>query len=711
MVRHHSLSPIIVAALLMPTGADASDAGVDAETIIVTGQTDGYRIDDTSSGTKTNTPILDIPQSISIITEAQLRDQQILTIADLVRYIPGVSAGQGEGHRDQITLRGNNSTADFFVDGLRDDVQYLRSLYNIDRVEVLKGPNAMAFGRGGGGGVLNRLTKGARVGETKISGTASINSFAAWYAAVDANLPLGSAALRVNGFYEHLDNHRDAFGGERYGINPVLGAQIGDRVKLQLGYEYARDQRVVDRGIPSAFAGTIAAPASPAPGLRDRFFGVSGINDTGFTAHMIRFGAEAKLTDGLTLSTRALYGSYDKSYTNVYAATAIGGTPAAPSVGVEAYSEFTQRKNFIGQANLEWRGSTGGIDHIILVGGEITDQGTSNERITGFFDPVATDLASRRRVIALTNPLLVPRVRLVAGAAGNSNRSVASNLKQRSLYAQDQIGLGNRIDLIAGLRYDRFDLSVTNRFSAQRFSRTDDLWSPRLGLVFKPVPNASVYLSYAKSFLPQAGDQFLSLDLTSAALKPETFDNYEMGAKWNITPGLTATTAIYRLDRTNTRAVGPVPGTTVLTGAQRTSGFEFGVTGKITAKWQTALGYAYTKAEITDTTAAAPAGRQIGQVPRHQFSLWNRYDLNDNLGLGLGIYHQARQFTSISNTTRLPAYTRIDAALFFKLFDGLDAQINIENLTNTTYFPVAHNDNNITPGAPINARFTLSAKF
>ncbi len=707
-LRFTSCALSLIAAIAAPAWAD----DVEQQEIIVTGQAEGYRASETTSGTKTSTPILDVPQSISVVTGEQIRDENIRSMADLVRHFPGISAGQGEGHRDQITLRGNNSTADFFVDGLRDDAQYFRSFYNIDRVEAHKGPNAMIFGRGGGGGIVNRVTKSALIDKQLLGANASIDSFGAWSVAGDANILIGSGAIRLNGFYEQLNNHRDAFDGERFGINPVIGVALSDAVKVQLGYEYVKDDRVVDRGIPSAFAGTLANPAGPGKGLRNTFFGIRGINNGKFEAHVVRLKAEAKLSDALTFSANALYGDYDKLYTNAFAATAIGGSAAAPTVGIEAYRDPTKRKNFIGQANLEWRANTGNIDHIVLFGAELTDQDTANERVNGYFGtPPALTAAGRRTVATLTSPLSLPNLTFVSGATGNSNRKVSSALKQASAYLQDQIGLGDRIDLILGLRYDRFDISVTNQFTSTRAARIDDLWSPRAGLVFKPVPQASLYASYSKSFLPQAGDQFLTLDATLATLKPETFSNYEVGAKWDVRPDLSLTAAIYQLDRGNTRATGATPGSVVLTGEQRSKGVEIGLNGKVTRKWNAALGYAWTKAEISATTSAAPAGRSVAQVPRHQLSFWNRYDVNDRVGFGLGVYHQAKSFASISNVTQIPAYTRVDAALFVKLNDRFDAQINVENLTNARYFPTAHNDNNITTGAPINGRLTITAKF
>jgi catecholate siderophore receptor len=698
--------------------ADAEAAAAEARTIVVTGQLDGYRAVDSASGTKTNTPLIDVPQSISVVTAQQIQDLQIRSVADLVRFLPGVSSGQGEGHRDQINLRGNNTTADFFVNGLRDDVQYFRSFYNIERIEALKGSNAMIFGRGGGGGVINRVTKVPQLDDNRYQGTVSADTFGSYYVAGDVNGTFGKVAVRVNGFYEDLNNHRDAFGGERYAVNPTLAAEIGTSTRIDLGYEYIRDDRVVDRGIPSAFPGSVTNPAGPLRGFRDSFFGQRGVNDTDFEASVFNARLESRITDNLTFTATGLYGDYDKVYANVFAATAVitNPTTGARSFGAEAYIDPTTRKNYIGQANLEWRISTGPIDHVILIGGEYTRQDSTNGRTNGFPNPAVIGTAASRRAtgIPLTKSPVLPTFFFIPGRLGNDNRNFTSDLDQVSLYAQDQISIGEKIDVIAGLRYDRFDNTITNLFNASgplAVTRVDDLWSPRAGLVFKPVPAASLYVSYSRSFLPQSGDQFLSFNATGATLKPEKFDNYEVGAKWDILPKLTLTTAVFRLDRENTRAPGPVAGQIVQTGAQRSSGFELSLVGNIIPKLTTSFGYAYTNAKITATTTAAPNGRRVGQVPRNQLSLFNRYEVTDKLGIGATLYYQSSQFATISGATRLPSYTRIDGAIFYKLTDKIEAQVNIENLTDKTYFPNAHNDNNITTGAPINARFTLVAKF
>ncbi len=682
---------------------------VDGASIIVTGTRDIYRAIDTTSGTKTRTPIIDVPQTIDVVTQRQISDQAIRSMADLVRLIPGISAGQGEGHRDQITLRGNNTTADFFVDGLRDDVQYYRGFYNVDRVEVHKGANAMVFGRGGGGGVVNRITKGALVGQDVGAATASVDSFGSSYGAVDLNGALGAAtAVRLNGFYEGLDSHRDFYSGRRFGLNPVIAHKIAERVRLQFGYEYVRDDRVVDRGLPSATSAPAGTIVGPLMGFRDSFFGSRDVNRSFFNGHAVRFRGEADLSSQIMVSAQAVYGDYDKIYSNVYPANA---PDANGFIGIEAYRDLLQRRNFIGQANLEWRGETGSIGHTLLVGAEVTDQRSVSERINGFFPTLANPL-NRRTPVALTRTPAVPTPVFIAGnVPGAGNRLIGGDLTQVSLYVQDQIKFGKHWQVIAGLRYDRLKIRVTSRFLNSTVARTEGLWSPRLGLVFKPLPTASIYASWARSYLPQSGDQFVTFDVNNAALAPETFDNYEAGAKWDVRPGLTLAGAVYQLDRGNTRATGPLPGTVVLTGSQRTRGMEVTLTGTLSSRWQTAMAYSRTLAEINSTTAAAPAGRAVAQTPRDQISLWNRYDVTDRIGFGLGVLHQSHQFASISNAVRLPAFTRVDAALFVKVSTRLSVQLNVENLLGTNYFPAAHSDNNISTGGPRNARLTLTASF
>ena len=684
--------------------AEEAPAPAESEIITVIGERRGYDAPIVTSALKTPTLLRDTPQAVTVVTEALIEDANLRGIGDVVRFTPGATIGQGEGHRDQITLRGNNTTADFFVDGLRDDVQYFRPLYNLERVEILKGANALAFGRGGGGGVVNRVTKTPGLDQSFATLFGGVDTFGAYAIEGDVNAPLtDQLAVRLNAFYEDGRNHRDVFELERFGFNPTLLFAPSDRTRFVLSYEYLNDFRVVDRGVPS-FGGL------PLTGFDNTFFGVEGINESDFDAHIVRLRGEHDFTEDLRLSGQFLFADFDKRYRNVFPATAVSFDPVtgAGSLGIEAYDDPTTRRNVFGQLNLTWRLETGPIRHLFLAGLETGDQLTDNQRINGFFDSgVPTTVSGRRTVVPLSQTLQAPPITF---RAGNGNRSVLTDAEILSIYVQDQLEWGP-FQLIVGGRYDRFDLTVDERLGGNTFQRLDEFISPRAGLVYKPIEPISLYASYSRSFLPQSGDQFLSLDPSLEALEPEQFDNVEVGFKWDIRERLAFTAALYELERENTRAPSGQAGVIVLTGESRARGLELSLSGALTERWSAVAAYTLQEAEITAGTVAAPSGREIAQTPTNLFSFWSRYDFTRRFGAGLGLTRQGDSFAAISNRTLLPSFTRLDAALYLALTDRIEAQVNIENLTNTDYFPTAHTDDNITTGAPINARLSLRARF
>ena len=690
---------IVDAAADAPLAYDAADLAADDQGIVVTGQRPEYGARTTRAGTRTDTDVRDVPQAISIISEAQIEDQQLRSIADVLTYVPGAMPGTGEANRDQISLRGNNTTADFFIDGIRDDAQYFRDLYTAERIEVLRGPNAMIFGRGGGGGVVNRVTKrtsGQAYREFALSG----DSEGGYRLTGDVDTPIGEGAgLRVNGVYENGESFRRGVELERYGISPTVGATFGD-TRIDLAYEFFHDRRTTDRGVP-------AFNDRPLEGSDNVFFGDPEDSFADVDVHQASFSIEHQLGEGLTIRNRSQFADYDKMYQNVFPGDL---NEAAGTVSLSAYRDTTDRQNLFSQTDLVWRGETGGIGHTLLVGFELGRQQTENRRFNGFFQPA--DSATLNVPVASptvdATVIFRPVNTNAARTPANWNESEATIA---AAYIQDQIKLSDAIEIVAGLRVDRFELDATNLNNGATFDRVDTLVSPRLGLVLHPAEDVSLYASYGRSFLPSAGDQFTSLDLTGEALEPERFDNYEIGAKWELGSGLLATIALYQLDRTNTRAAGPTPGTIVLTGAQRSRGLEIGLERQMSNRWQISAGYALQEAEIRRTTAAAPAGREVPLVPRHQFAMWNRYDVTDRLGLGFGLIARSKMYSTISNAVTLPGYARADAAIFYELAPGIEAQVNVENITGTDYFATAHNDNNIAPGAPRTARATVRFRF
>ncbi|MEW4468708.1 TonB-dependent siderophore receptor [Parasphingorhabdus sp. JC815] len=719
--KYFSVTSVLALAMQANVAFAADEAMAEANydvqsEIIVTGEKDGY-VAISSAGLKTGTALLDTPQTVSAVTREQLDDQALQDIGDILRYTPGTSIGQGEGNRDQITIRGQNTTADFFVDGIRDDVQYFRPLYNLERVEIHKGPNAMIFGRGGGGGVINRVTKSPISNENFGAATASVDSFGAFYLSGDVNAAIAdNAALRINGLYEEFNNHRDFFDGRRIAINPTIGAELSDQSRILLSYEYVDDDRSVDRGNPAELRAannicSFANPCGPLEGFRDTFFGFDGVNKTTLQAHILKLRVEHDFSDTLSFNATTLYAHYDKLYRNVYPVDAILADPVngplVDSITLDGYNDTTDRENFITQGNLVWAGETGSIGHTLLLGYEIGQQKSANARKDILFAASNDD----RITIPLTDPIARPAYSFPA-----FTRNRASNLKFYSLYLQDQISIGDHFEIVGGIRYDSFDIDVNDIQNAVRLNRKDDKFSPRVGLIFKPQENISIYTSYAKSFLPRSGDQFLTLTPTvgntlgTVDLEPESFDNYEIGAKWDITPGLSLTTALFRLDRDNQATLLDNQGNTTLSGS-RTEGFEIQLVGRLTDKLQVNAGYSYLDGQQRNSATVAGQDLKLFQVPEHMASLWTKYDFTDRFSAGLGITHQSSQFARNDNSVRIPAFTRVDAALYYRVNEQFKIQFNVENLFDETYFPSVHNNDNITTGEPINGRLTATFGF
>lgn len=683
-----TLSPILFAA-----------AG-DVERITVRGAYFGKQ---NADSLKTPTLLVDVPQSLSVVTKLQIREQGFQSLADILQYTPGASIGQGEGHRDQMTIRGQNTTADFFIDGLRDDVQYFRPLYNLERVEILRGANALLFGRGGGGGIVNRVTKTASTNETFTSLIANIDTFASAIVAVDHNVILNDdQAFRINGFYEHLDNHRDEYDGERFAINPTYSADLNDVTQLVLSYEYIDDDRVVDRGVP-------ALNNKPLQGVDETFFGSPDLNFTTLQAHVLRARVDHQLNETWSINTTLQYADFDKLYQNLYP-TAFNAV--LNEVTLDGYRDATERENLIMQFNAVGQFDTGSIEHTLLIGAEHGSQDTSNSRR----DTLFADSNDDQITFTFSDPLLIPAVGFT-----NFVRDRASDVTFSSLFLQDEIKLSEQFIVVAGLRYDSFDIDVVDAIEVENgisdgnsglLGRKDNETSPRLGAIYKPNDNLSFYVSLSKSFLPRSGDQFLSLSPTSQALAPEEFENKEFGIKWNLSDSLSFTTAVFEVTRENGTVTDPDnPENSIITGT-KTKGFEMQLVGYVSESWQINAGYSSLDAnEAGRVVDGNLANRVLSQVPENMLTIWNHYQLDDKWAFGLGLVHQSEQYASLNNTVELPDFTRVDAALYYDISANTKVQLNVENLFDEDYYPAAHNDNNISIGEPLNARVSVSYKF
>ena len=667
--------------------------------------TDSYQVKRATLATKTDTALIDTPQSISILTKDLLDDTATTSIGDAVRYIPGVGTAQGEGNRDTVVLRGNSSTGDYFVDGLRDDVQYYRDFYNIERLEALKGPNGMIFGRGGPGGVINRATKQAVLdGKSFYEVSALAGSWDQYRSTFDFNQSLGTTtALRLTAVYEDSDSFRDDVYIRRQGINPTFGWALTEQTTLRVGFEYFNDERIADRGIPS-FNG------KPFETDESTFFGDPDRSPTYTYVRAFNASLDHVFDSGATLRNATRYASYDKFYQNVFPGAVNG---AGTTVAISAYNQATDRENLLNQTDVVFDFETGPLQHTLLTGLELGRQETDNLRLTGSSTPVGiTALGS----VPVANPRYTGPLFFNASATDANNHSVAENI---AVYLQDQIQLLPKLQLIAGVRFDHFEVDLLNNVTGTTLKSTDDLVSPRVGLVFKPVENLALYASYTLSYVPRAGEQLASLSATNSALDPEEFENFEVGAKWDVNSRLSFSAAAYQLDRSNQAITdptaglpgGPPAGTLILVDGQRVQGIELGATGRITDQWSIIGGYAYQDGETQEDNGAILAGTRIQQLPRNSFSLWNRYDFTSAWGVGLGVIYRDEIFAAADNLVTLPSFVRFDAALFYRFNDHLRAQLNIENLLEKDYYATAHNNNNITPGSPLAVRLGITARF
>jgi len=711
--------------LAVPAMADDADTAPERDAdgnIIVEGE---VLYSNQINALRTPTPIIDVPQSLTITTQDEILARGFTSIGQIVDYTPGVNTSQGEGHRDAIVFRGVRSTADFFIDGVRDDVQYYRGLYNLEQVEILRGPNALLFGRGGTGGILNRVTKKGVIGETFGGGQIAVDTFGEFSVQGDLNFAAtDNIALRLNASYEDLNNHRDFFDGERIGINPTARLQLGSATTLDLSYEYADHERFIDRGIPTG------ADGRPVEALEDVVFANATENFTTLEAHLLRANLSHEFSDNIKGNFAAFYGDYDKVYSNFYASNY---DPATNIAELDGYIDNTQRENLIFSGNLVGEFETGSISHTLIFGGEYINTSSDQNRFNPVFDTSVADIRAGGAADAANNPFgpRTDRINVLATrripfsgntatlADGRTSTFVFSDLNDDtrvdidvfSIYIQDEIELTDWLNVVVGGRFDSFDITVNNLgdpANPDLRTRKDEEFSPRGGIIIKPQENISIYASYSESFLPRSGEQFANINGDNNALDPNTFTNLEAGVKWDFAQGLSLTAAIFEIEQSSPQPNDNDPQTLDVIDSE-IQGFELQLQGQVMPGWNVAAGYSYLDGE--QVNRSGPTGLRPRELPENTFSIWNDITVSDRFGLGVGLTHQGESFINNGNSAILPAYTRIDAAAYFDMTENLRIQVNIENLTDTLYFPNSHSTHQATVGAPFNARFAITGRF
>ena len=656
-----------------------------------------------SSGLRSSGPVTEIPKSISIINGDQIQAQGLKSVGDIIDYTPGVINSQGEGHRDAAVIRGMRTTQDFYRDGVRDDVQYYRPLYNIEQVEIIRGPDALLSGFGGAYGLINRVSKKGKIGEDFLTLRGSIDTFGETTVQLDKNFNLNdSSALRVNMFMDNLENHRDFYYGDSFGVNPVVNYDLGDGSTLHLSYEYLDQERFIDRGIPTA-------NGKPVEAYKNIVFGDATENFSTHEAHIFRAIFEHDLADSLNGRLAVSHSSHDKLYQNIYASDYTADTSV---VTIDGYKDTTKRSTGILSYDVSGEFETGSLVHNITAGIQYLDTDNDNDRYNTKWDQTNDD----KEVFNITRPLNLSGGYGIntsgnatfnqgyTGANSALNDRTFAEIDVLSFYLNDEISITDSLNLLLGVRFDdmRFDV-VDAKTAANSGDDRDFTTSPRAGLTFDITNEAMLYGAYSESFAPKAGDQYAKLGSSDSKLDPNTFENIEFGIKYDLPIGLTMNAAYFEV-----QANKPVLNGDGTSSEQEseTTGFELQLTGNLSEKWYLTAGY-------TNLDAKDKDGNRLKEAPENVFSIWNNYLVSDRLAVNLGIIYQDESYlnSTSAGSPVLPDYTRVDVGASYALTDNTTLGLNIENLLDELYFPHSHSTHQVSVGAPINAMLSITSKF
>lgn len=707
------LAAAVLAALAHPVFAQTSASVAPPQalgevTIRSSADDDAYSPATSSTATKGSAPLRDVPQAVNVVPGQLLRDQGARSMEDALRNVPGVAMSHGDGQRDQVVIRGFTAIADQFVDGVRDDALYFRDLANIERVEVLKGPAAVLYGRGSSGGLINRVTKKPKFGETSGEATLGLGSFDYRRATADVNLGINdAAAFRLNMAAEDSGSYRDQQFVKRYNFAPSLALKLAAQTDLLLQYTNARDKRLTDFGIPALNGRPVDVPASTYYGSRN------AAQDDTTTSNIQSFAATLNHRFNDDWSVRNVTRAYDYALDRYN--TLPGGTtnPVDMTVGRTRSFILRDESGIFNQTDVTWRNQLGGLRQEWLMGVELGSQKKRSESVSGGADRVS-----------ILNPAGVAAPAIPA-ASYAADSAIPSHTTQdtAALYWQNQITLAPQWKALVGARYDVFKQQTEFDRKLSALSRTDSKLSPRAGLVWQPGDTVSYYVSYSKSFQP-SGEAF-ALAASNTANEPEITQNKEIGVKLDLLDGrLNVTGALFNLERTNIKNTDPTnPARQINVGTQRTNGFELTANGRLPGRWDVSAGYAYLDGRMTKslattgslqlpTAAIAAQGKVPALTPRNSAFLWAMKDLGHGLRLGGGMSYVGARFTSLTNLVTLPAYTTVDAALQYTL-GAWDVDVNVKNLANRKYYVSAHgsNDNLILPGSPRSVQVTLRRHF
>ncbi|MBO3275105.1 TonB-dependent receptor [Pseudomonas schmalbachii] len=690
------------------------------ESATVVGEQDPttYNVEQSASK-KYTAPLRETPKTVTVIPQQVIKDTGALSLADALRTTPGITFGAGEGGNpagDRPFIRGFNAESDTFLDGMRDVASQTREVFNIEQIEVSKGPGGAFTGAGSTGGSLNLISKTAKQDNFNDAGF-TYGSDQTHRGTLDVNHMLGdNAAFRLN-LMKHEANvaGRDSVSVNRWGVAPTVTFGFNSPTRATFSYYHLDTDDIPDYGLPLTLDGRSKAnPSKPVSVDEDNFYGLTHRDYRESTTDSGTIRLEHDLADNLTISnsTRVVRTTLD------YIVTTPDDSRGNVANGLayrSAKSRNSTSKGWVNQTDLKATFDTGTISHNLVTGIEFSYEDVHNRPYVitpggGTGNVCTPALIASGDCTSLANP--TPKDNWT-GTIADSAAFTDTDTKTSAAYVFDTLKLNEQWDLNLGLRYDDFDTESSGFSNGGRgapagtFDRESNthFWNYQAGLVYKPAPNGSVYVAWSTSSNPSgetAGEGGSEVSAANTSLDPERNRNYEIGTKWDFfDEALSLNAALFRTDKTNARVASPDNSAVqVLDGEQRVQGVELGFSGNLTAKWKVFGGYTYLDSEVRKSSVATDEGNQMPQTAENNFTVWTTYDVLQDFTIGGGATYVDEQFGNTANTVMIPSYWRYDAMAKYVLSKNVDLQLNVQNLTDERYFDQVYSTHmaHVAPG-------------
>jgi catecholate siderophore receptor len=652
------------------------------------------------SSPKYTQPLVDTPQTVTVISKEVIEEQGATTLRDVLKNVPGLTITAGEGGNpagDNLTLRGFSARNDIFVDGVRDISPQARDPFNLEQVDVVKGPGSVYTGRGSTGGSINLLNKTPGL-KRAFGGTLDFGTDGTRRATADINLPIGdTVGFRLNMLAHHSGvAGRDVVEFDRWGVAPSLTFGLGKPTRFTVSYYKLKQDNISDYGIPWVPVTNNALVEfrdRPAPVPRNTFYGLRDRDFEKLNSDLVTLKFEHDFNDNLTLRNQFRFANSSRDSIATPPRFANNNSTA---INRELRSWQTEDKIWDNQTDLVARFNTGSVEHALVAGTDFTREGnirntrTAPAMLTTLFNPNPDDVYTGT----------ITQSPITGDVSANS----------QAVYLFDTAKLARKWELNGGLRWDRFDADGITTTGAP-VSRVDRMLSGRAGVVFKPLPEGSIYASYGTSLNPSL--EGLSYNTANTVIDPEKTYTVEAGSKWDFFGGrMLLSGAVFRVEKENARTPGVLPGDPpqVLEGRQRVDGVELSVEGNITRAWQVLAGYTFLDSTTVDSNVPAEIGKELVNTPPNSFNVWTTYRLPSGMHFGGGARFVDRRFGNTINTRVVAAYWTFDAMASYPLTDHIDLKLNLYNLTDNYYFDRI-GGGHIVPGPGRAAMVSTSFRF